>query len=87
MALTNAQLAQEISTSKIDKYEMVRLAIEWIAVKKQEEDYRKLTQPELISKALDDVVKGIATQEAIDDIKKKIKAKENKESEKTAEQV
>lgn len=81
MALTNAQLAEEISSSKIDKYEMVRLAIEWIAVKKQDEDYRRLTQPELITKALDDVVKGIATQTTIDELKKKMKAKETKEAE------
>ncbi|AKL97553.1 hypothetical protein [Endomicrobium proavitum] len=78
MALTQAQLAQAVATSKIGRYELVKLALEWVEVKKYDEEYRKLSQAELISKVLDDVVEGVATSAAIEELKKKNKTRENK---------
>jgi len=53
------------------KYEVTKLAIEWIKVVKKEEDYRKLSQTELLDKAVRDVLSGVATYEKIEEIKKK----------------
>ncbi|MDR1695366.1 MAG: hypothetical protein LBR69_01860 [Endomicrobium sp.] len=80
MALNEAQLAEAISSSKIGKYDLVKLALDWIEVKKHEEDYRRLTQSELIKKSLDDVVEGEATPAKIEELRKKIKARENKQA-------
>ena len=85
MALTETQLAEAVANSKRGRYEMVKLALDWIEVKKHDEDYRKLTQAELITKAIDDVVEGVATQEKIEELRKKMKAKENKEAAVSAE--
>jgi hypothetical protein len=52
------------------------MALDWIEVNKYNEDYRKLDQAELISKALGDVVENIATQEKIDELRKKMKKDE-----------
>ncbi|MCL2484701.1 MAG: hypothetical protein FWF00_07500 [Endomicrobia bacterium] len=78
MALTDAQLSEAVSVSKLGKYDLVKLALDWIEVKRHEEDYRRLTQAELIKKSLDDVVTGEATAEKIEELRKKIKARENK---------
>ncbi|MCL2390398.1 MAG: hypothetical protein FWD54_00410 [Endomicrobia bacterium] len=78
MALTEAQLAEAVSASKIGKYNLVKLALDWIEVKKYDEDYRKLTQSELIKKSLDDVIEGEATPAKIEELRKKNKARENK---------
>ncbi|MCL2334550.1 MAG: hypothetical protein FWC57_00620 [Endomicrobia bacterium] len=80
MALTENQLAEAVSNSKTGRYEMVKLALEWIEVNKYNEDYRKLTQADLIAQALDDVVEGIATSDKIEELRKKMKARENKEA-------
>ncbi len=53
------------------KYEVTKLAIEWIKVKKDEDGYRKLSQPELLDKAVRDVVSGEAAYEKIEEIKNK----------------
>ncbi len=86
MALNEMQLAKEMSESKLGKYDIVKLALDWISVKKQDEDYRHLTQADLIVKALNDVVENVATPEKIEELRKKMKAKENKAAE-TAEKV
>ena len=83
--MTETQLAEAVANSKTGRYEMVKLALEWIEVKKYDEEYRKLTQAELITRAVDDVVEGVATQEKIDELRKKMKAKENKEAAAPAE--
>ena len=79
MALTENKLAEAVSNSKTGKYEIVKLALEWIEVKKYDEDYRRLTQAELITKALDDILAKVATTEKVEELRKKMKAKENKE--------
>ena len=80
---------QAVFESKTGRYEIVKLALEWISVKKHEEDYRKLSQAELIAKALDEVMDGTATLEKIEELRKKIKEREAKTaavSEQSAEQ-
>jgi hypothetical protein len=59
--------------SRLGRYEVVKLVLEWIEVIKQNEDYRKLAQTELIDKALNDVMMGVATREKIDELRKKVK--------------
>jgi hypothetical protein len=71
-------LEQAVFESKMGRYEIVKLALEWIEVKKHDDDYRKLSQAELITKALDEVMDGTATQEEIEELKKKMKTKEAK---------
>lgn len=64
------------------KYEVTKLAIEWIKVKKNEDDYRKLSQADLLDKAIRDVLSGEASYEKIEEIKKKKEAaKEGKQEE------
>lgn len=84
MALPKNQLVEEIFSSKVGRYDMVKLALAWIEVKKQDDDYRKLTQTELIDKALSDVVNDIATPEKIAELKKKAKPKEENTEEAAA---
>lgn len=71
-------LEQAVFESKMGRYEIVKLALDWIGVKKHEEDYRKLSQAELITKALNEVMDGTATKEKIEELQKKMKAKEPK---------
>jgi hypothetical protein len=59
--------------SRLGRYEVVKLALEWIEVIKNNEDYRKLTQTELVDKVLNDVAVNIATREKIDELRKKMK--------------
>ena len=49
-------LEQAVFESKMGRYEIVKFALDWIEVKKHEEDYRKLSQAELITKALNEVI-------------------------------
>lgn len=64
------------------KYEVTKLAIEWIKAVKKDDDYRKLSQQELLDKAMRDVLSGVATYEKIEEINKKKVA-----AEKQAEQA
>jgi hypothetical protein len=73
MVFTETQLKSEVSMSRLGRYEVVKLALEWIEVIKQNEDYRKLPQTELINKVLNDVTMNIATRKKIDDLRKKMK--------------
>lgn len=73
MVLTETQLGSAISASHLGRYEIVKLALKWIEVVKQTEDYRKLTQTELVNKALSDVVTNVATYEKIEELRKKMK--------------
>ncbi len=67
------------------KYEVTKLAIDWIKVKKDEDEYRKLSQAELLDKAVRDVLSGEATYEKIEEIiKKKEAAKAEKQEENAA---
>ena len=67
------------------KYEVTKLAIDWIKVKKDEDEYRKLSQADLLDKAVRDVLSGEATYEKIEEImKKKAAAKEEKQEENAA---
>ncbi len=57
--------------SGMGKYDVTKLAIEWIKVKKNEDEYRKLSQKDLLDRAIRDVVTGVATYKEIENIKKK----------------
>ena len=64
------------------KYEVTKLAIDWIKVKKDEDEYRKLSQADLLDKAVRDVLSGEATYEKIEEIlKRKEAAKAEKQEE------
>jgi len=76
MESTQSNLTEKVFKSKMGRYDIVRTALEWIEVNKYNEDYRKLGQAELISKALGDVVENIATPEKIEELRKKMKKDE-----------
>ena len=68
------------------KYEVTKLAIEWIKVKKNDDEYRRLSQTELLDRAIREVVSGEATYEKIEEINKKREAaKEAKQEENATE--
>jgi hypothetical protein len=71
-------LEQAVFESKMGRYEIVKLALDWVGVKKHEEDYRKLSQAELITRALNEVMDGTVTADKIEELQKKLKAKEVK---------
>ncbi|MDR3195726.1 MAG: hypothetical protein LBT58_02940 [Endomicrobium sp.] len=73
MVLTEMQLGLAVSSSKFSRYDIVKLALEWIDLNRQSADFRKLTQPEIINKALSDVVTDVATPEKIEELRKKMK--------------
>jgi hypothetical protein len=73
MVLTETQLEFAVSMSRLGRYEIVKLALEWVEVIKQNEDYRKLTQTEFIDKVLNDVMTNVATREKIGELRKKMK--------------
>jgi transcriptional regulator of met regulon len=73
MVLTETQLGSALSSSKLGRYDVVKQALEWVALNRQNENFRKLTQPELINKALSDVVTGYATPEKMEELRKKMK--------------
>ncbi|MDR3274949.1 MAG: hypothetical protein LBS81_03040 [Endomicrobium sp.] len=71
MASIEMYLDSTVSTSQLGRYEIVKLALEWIEIIRHNEDCRKLTQAELINKALIEVVTNVATHEKIEEIQKK----------------
>jgi len=77
-------LDQVFFESQMGKYDVVKLAIEWIKVKKDEEGYKNLSQTQLLDKAVRDVLTK-NTQEVmaeIEDLKKKKIVKPVKQEEK-----
>jgi len=66
------------------KYEVTKLAIDWIKVKKDEDEYRKLSQADLLDKAVRDVLSGEATYEKIEEINKKREAEKEEKQEENA---
>lgn len=77
-------LDQVFFESQMGKYDVVKLAIEWIKVKKDEEGYKNLSQTQLLDKAVRDVLtKNPQEIEAeIEDLKKKKIVKPVKQEEK-----
>jgi hypothetical protein len=73
MVLTERQLEEAISSSKLGRYDMVKHAIEWIHLNIQSEEFRKLDQAGIINKALSDIVTGVATHERMEELRKRIK--------------
>jgi hypothetical protein len=71
--LTDNQRREAISSSELGRYEIVKMALNWILVNKYNEEFKKLPQAELINRALNDVVTGVATLEKIEELRKKIK--------------
>ncbi len=70
--------------SGMGKYDVTKLAIEWIKVKKNEEEYRNLSQKDLLDRAIKDVVTGVATYKEIESMKKKKSSKEDNEEDNEA---
>jgi len=77
-------LDQVFFESQMGKYDVVKLAIEWIKVKKDEEGYKNLSQTQLLDKAVRDVLtkntKEVMAE--IEDLKKKKTVKPVKQEEK-----
>jgi hypothetical protein len=75
MVLTKMQLGEAVLTSELGRYEIVKLALEWIDLMKQNKDYKNLTQSELINKVLNDVITNVITLEKILDLRAKCEKK------------
>ncbi|MDR3124854.1 MAG: hypothetical protein LBU10_03130 [Endomicrobium sp.] len=71
--LTDSQLREAVAASTLGRYEIVKMALNWMSVNKYNEEFRKLPQTELINKALSDVLTGVATLEKIEELRKKVK--------------
>jgi hypothetical protein len=84
MSLTQEQLDQQLLDAKIDRYDIVKRAIEWIGLKKRDEEYKKLDEAGIIFKALEDVTEGRATTEAIAELRSAKKARDEKLEEEMA---
>lgn len=68
------------------KYEVTSRAIEWVNLVKGEEEYKKLSQTELVDRALRDVLTGVATDEKMEEINKKKIIAAEKQAEKQSEE-
>ncbi|MDR3111994.1 MAG: hypothetical protein LBU55_02340 [Elusimicrobiota bacterium] len=64
---------------EMGRYEKVALALDWISMVKNTEDYRRLTQTELINKALEDIETNVATRQKVEELREKAK-KQSSES-------
>lgn len=84
MSVVERPLDEVFFESKMGKYEIVKLAIEWIKVKKDEEGYKHLSQTQLLDKAVRDVLsqKQEDTELEIAELKKKKIVKQVKQEEK-----
>lgn len=84
MSAVERALDEVFFESKMGKYEIVKLAIEWIKVKKDEEGYKHLSQTQLLDKAVRDVLsrKQEDTELEIAELKKKKIVKQVKQEEK-----
>jgi hypothetical protein len=84
MSAVERALDEVFFESKMGKYEIVKLAIEWLKLKKDEEGYKNLSQTQLLDKAVRDVLtrntKEVMAE--IEDLKKKKTVKPVKQEEK-----
>ena len=84
MSAVERALDEVFFESKMRKYEIVKLAIEWLKLKKDEEGYKNLSQTQLLDKAVRDVLtrntKEVMAE--IEDLKKKKTVKPVKQEEK-----
>jgi hypothetical protein len=71
VSIIEQQSRGTVSSSQLGRYDIVKLALKWIILNKQNEDYRKLTQTEIINKALNDVLTNVVTTEKIDELCKR----------------
>ena len=71
MATAEKNVEELFFESGKGKYEVTKLAIDWIKVKKNDEGYKNLSQTQILDKALRDVLSGEATYEKIAEIEKK----------------
>lgn len=79
MATAEKSVEELFFNSGKGKYEVTKLAIDWIKVKKNDEGYKNLSQTEMLDKALRDVLSGEATYEKIVEIEKKKQAAKQEE--------
>jgi hypothetical protein len=79
MATAEKSVEELFFNSGKGKYEVTKLAIDWIKVKKNDEGYKNLSQTEMLDKALRDVLSGEATYEKIAEIEKKKQAAKQEE--------
>jgi len=79
MATAEKNVEELFFESGKGKYEVSKLAIDWIKVKKNEEGYKNLSQTQMLDKALRDVLTGEASYEKIAEIEKKKKIKQEEQ--------
>lgn len=79
MATAEKNVEELFFESGKGKYEVSKLAIDWIKVKKNDEGYKNLSQTQMLDKALRDVLTGEASYEKIAEIEKKKKAKQEEQ--------
>ena len=79
MATAEKNVEELFFESGKGKYEVSKLAIDWIKIKKNDEGYKNLSQTQMLDKALRDVLTGEATYEKIAEIEKKKKAKQEEQ--------
>ena len=79
MATAEKNVEELFFESGKGKYEVSKLAIDWIKVKKNDEGYKNLSQTQMLDKALRDVLSGEASYEKIAEIEKKRKAKQEEQ--------
>ncbi len=84
MVIAEKPLDQVFFESKMGKYDVVKIAIEWIKLKKDEEGYKHLSQTQLLDKAVRDVLsrKQEEIELEISELKKKKEVKQVKVEEK-----
>ncbi|MDR0822918.1 MAG: hypothetical protein LBN20_03950 [Endomicrobium sp.] len=86
MDTNEISLDEQMSGLKLGRYETVKLALDWIALKKNDEEYRRLVDVEVITQAFQDIVNGKVTPEAIKTLsEKQQKNKDAKEKEEAKE--
>jgi hypothetical protein len=79
MILIESKLDFKISRSDIGRYEMIKLALDWFDIFKQSDNYKRLTQIEIINKVLGDVLSRVVTKDTLAELHtNKIKKKDIK---------
>ncbi|MDR1928620.1 MAG: hypothetical protein LBQ07_00830 [Endomicrobium sp.] len=56
MSNIEMQIETILSSSKLGRYEIVKLALEWILVNQIKEEYKKVNHYKLINMALEDII-------------------------------
>ncbi|MDR3244637.1 MAG: hypothetical protein LBT79_07815 [Elusimicrobiota bacterium] len=87
------RLDRKMSDLKMGRYEIVNLALEWISLNRRGEEFRKLSDVEIITKTLTDITENKVTYESAKEFRiqqenaKAAKEKEEKEAKEAKNQL